>query len=95
MVTYLQNLQIVLVPFALEPRLKKYKISSAKLQGAFIGGGARRTGEAGLGDVPHDPAVGITLSRECDRGEAAWPPSNSGVIGPMGRTAKSLVCKDY
>ena len=65
-VTYLQNLQIVLVPFALEPWLKKYKISSAKLWGAFIGGRARRTGEAGLGDVSHDPAVGIMLSQECN-----------------------------
>jgi hypothetical protein len=49
------------------------------LRGALTGGGARRTGEAELDGVSDDPVVGTRLAGECDRGETAWPPGNSGV----------------
>jgi len=68
---------MVIVPLTLEPQLKKYMISSAKLQGTLAGGGARRPGEAGLGDAPDGPVAGTIPAGEGNKGKTAWPPGNS------------------
>jgi hypothetical protein len=68
---------VVFVPSALEPRLKKCKISLAMCrQGPFNGGKARRSREAGLVGAADDPAVGSMLAGEWERGKTACPSGN-------------------
>jgi hypothetical protein len=47
-ITYLQTLQMVWVPFFSSPRMKKYAISSAVFRLLFFSGGLKSSGEAAL-----------------------------------------------
>jgi hypothetical protein len=47
-ITYLQTLQMVLVPSCSSPRVKKYAISSADFRILFFIGGLKSSGEAAL-----------------------------------------------
>jgi hypothetical protein len=66
MTTHLQSLQMAFSPVL----TKKYAMSGA-VRGGFGGGGARSSGEVALVGAGEDPAVGLMLAGDCDRGGAA------------------------
>jgi len=59
-----------------------------------MGGGARRTGEAGLVGTDSDPTVGSMLAGECDQDSTVCPPDSSLLSFALGSPKSNTSAED-